>query len=30
MPTDSHRISNKRVVHHVRDHHSRLAKKVPT
>ena len=28
IPTDSHCISNKHVIHHVGDHHSCLAKKV--
>ena len=28
IPTDSRCISNKRVIHHVRNHHSRLAKEV--
>ena len=30
IPTDSRCISNKRVIHRVRDHHSQLAKKAPT
>ena len=28
IPTDSHCISNKHVIHHVRDYHNGLAKKV--